>query len=597
MATFKQYLQNRWYRWMSQDRTVAYPYQFQYWRNVNVRNEKWWVMLSSRPILYSTTTWPYAWVIQIAPAGSVYWSSDPEYTQSYCLTYDSWTDVCSLREWMLAKLWDTTALSQPLLNCQSWLRTSWQDQYINVPFWPRIKTFRDWVFVVNGSPATLYFRWDSNGTDQPWINVMSLVAELADWQTYWTDFIVHAVYNYADTFFLVAIWWVLLRFQPLTDNYTDLANWKIIRYFGVWKNIVWLSQSWNYLKIYVTDWVTTECHYAQWTFDLEESGLVQTCKFEWRLIEDCLVSDWIKDYWLFKTNIWIRLLEIDWYSYNVIRETERRWVENWTDEQAHKIEELIFHDKPNNHWHYASKLVWYNWVLYCSLAYDGIWTFTKESVWSHWWAWWWVVEWWEELWRDWQAVTAPCIQMSIQWWILMWLSLNPFISPWGLAYLNMFKMEINDYPNMYSWEWYIIWNVYDWGVWSSFKKNVSTTLVCGNSMPRTSVNWLLWLCYRYDRVNNALIHYRDYWMSPIKMIETSWIYDTIFITSIQNDLTNISAQEIGAEPEKFNRPRNTIEYIIQLNCPLDANWNQELFVSPILYEHNLIYEDTMRKYR
>jgi len=586
MATFKQYLQNRWYRWMSQDRTVAYPYQFQYWRNINVRNEKGWVMLSSRPHTYSTdgTGTKYSWLIQIQPAWSEYWSQNPEYTYSYCLVYNNATNVCSLKTWLLTKLWETPSLSNSRLDCQDWLR----EWFITAPFWPWIREFRDWVFVINSSPAMVYFVWDNAATPQQWVDALWILWQLWTDRTYGTDGIIHAVYNFADTFFLVALWWVLLRFQQLTDDYTDLANWKIIRYFGANKNIVWLSQSWNYLKIYVTDWNMTECHYAQWTFDLEDSWLVQTIKYEWRLIEDCLVSDWTRDFWLFKDNLWIKLLEIDWYSYNVIRETERR-------RTSQVATELIFYDYPNNDWYYASKLAWYNWTLYCSLFNDWVWTFTKESVWSHWWAWWWVVEWWKESFSSWPWYVRPW-QICIQWGILFVLLLNQYVSPWEVEYEKLAKIEVNDYPEMYTNEWYIIWNIYDWWVWSLFKKNVSTTLVCGNSDPQALPKWIISLRYRYDRETNNLLT-PDTGSYGIKSIETKWIYDSVFITSIQKDLTWVSATDLWNQPEKFNRPWNTIEYIIKLHCPIDANWNIQYFVSPILYEHNLIYEDSMRKYR
>jgi len=44
--TLKQYLENSWYRWASQDRQSGYAAQFQYWENVNIRDMKNWVCLS-----------------------------------------------------------------------------------------------------------------------------------------------------------------------------------------------------------------------------------------------------------------------------------------------------------------------------------------------------------------------------------------------------------------------------------------------------------------------------------------------------------------------------------------------------------------------
>lgn len=583
MATFKQYLQNRWYRWMSTDRTVAYPYQFQYWRCVNVRNEKGAVMLASKPTLIEIPTGHYDWLVQVAPTQN--WLT-------WALKYDEVGNTCGLYLWDMT---GTTAvdLENPYAVFKNWR----QSQNRNIPYWPRIVDFRDWVFVVNSQSARIYFHpWDDWVIPSPWdpieydwIMAETIISalEVLDNTTYAWDNTIHCVYNFADTFFLVALWWVLLRYTPITNDATSIPNWKVIRYFGSWQTITGLSQSGNYLKIYVTDWNKTECHYAQWTFDLEESWMVQTIKYDWVLMEWCLATDWTKDFGLFRTSIWIRLLEMDWYSYNVIRETEKRRAQYSSTSREW---ERIFYDPESYHWETWAKVVWYNNVLYCALPYDWIWTFTKESVWSHWWVWWWVVEWWRE-----------CLggnmtqQLAIQNWILLTLLLDDYSWTWSQDYIYLWRAEICSYPAEYFDSWYIIWNVYDWWCASLFKKNVSTTLVCWNSVPNTIYNWIIRLGYRYDRANDTV--FKEYWTDFIKAIETKWIYDSVFITSVQQDIWTTPWSEIGSTPRMFNKPRNTIEYFIILHCALDSEWDPVPGQSPILYEHNLIYEDSMRKYR
>ena len=162
-------------------------------------------------------------------------------------------------------------------------------------------------------------------------------------------------------------------------------------------------------------------------------------------------------------------------------------------------------------------------------------------------------------------------------------------------------IDINDYPDFFVDSWYIIWNIFDWWCWSLFKKNVSTTLVCWNNRPQSPYNWMLWLAYRYDRANNSLLNPIIY-SNLIKVIETPWIYDSIFITSVQESVGWMSPEDIWTDPKMFNKPRNTIEYVIVLSVPTTYNSLTDDYefhnqISPILYEHNLIYEDSMRKYR
>lgn len=590
MATFKQYLQNRWYRWMSHDRTVAYPYQFQFWCNVNVRNEKWAVMLASWHTENDITTGTFQNLIQVAPG-----KTDVTFT----LTYNSIDNISTL--WITDNLlWESLPAS--LWYKQAYFK-SWKQTLSNeTPFWPRIKPFRDWVFVVNWQSERIYFTpwvdwvvepWETVAS-YDWVKAMDIVHNVWDPNvTYESDDHIHCVYNFADTFFLVATWGILLRYQPLTNDVTNMANWKVIRYFWRNRTIVWLSQSWNYLKIYVTDWIKTECHYAQWTFDLEESWIVQTIKYEWILLEDCLATDWVKDYGLFRTNIWIQLLEMDWYDYNIIRKTERRTV--MTQEPWPWVEpttEMIFYDprKKAGMWWTMAKVLRYDNTLYCSIPDEWIWTFTKESVWSHWWVWWWVVEWY----KWWSTIQ----QMMIHNWIMLTLHTTWTIG--SQSYSALCRTEINNYPNFYVEEWYIIGNIYDWWCGSLFKKNVSTTMVCGNSIPWQPYNWIIMLWYRYDRKNNTVWNPFAYWLDMVKAIETKDIYDSVFITSVQQDLWDISGEDIPTSPRMFNAPRNTIEYFIMLSVPVTVYQDEEYYhteISPILYEHNLIYEDSMRKYR
>ena len=100
----KQYLENSWYRWASQDRQTRYAAQFQYWENVNIRNMKNWVCLSwwvTKRTL-SWNTWQIAYCAKSDLMIRVYlwsktttleWIAFPE-THAYTLNTnnDIWTD-------------------------------------------------------------------------------------------------------------------------------------------------------------------------------------------------------------------------------------------------------------------------------------------------------------------------------------------------------------------------------------------------------------------------------------------------------------------------------------------------------------------------
>ena len=571
MATFKQYLQNRWYRWMSFDEEVAYPYQFQFWVNVNVRNRKWGVTLSSLPEYYSLLYRGLEWLCRTLS----YWNEE-----TIALRIDNNTAT-----WLQLDKNMNVISTNNLSWWSSILDTNNDPIDVPTPFWHYITRFRDWFFFNNAGNSKCYYEpvwWWT------WLDVWALVNTLAQGWERWTiayDFVTRCVYNYADTFFLVSLAWVLLRYQPLTNNFSDTANWKIIRYFGASKWICWLSQSGNYLKIYVTDWNITECHYAQWTFDLEESWLVQTVKYEWQLLEDCLATNWDTDYGLFYMWDWnYELREMSWYSSTLIRKTKWFYLPSLVSPYYDRSR-LFFASPVEVYWQqwptptyvnwrrWAKARVRYrDWVLYCLMG-EWIWTFTKESVWSHWWVRWWVIEW-----------DSSLSQMDFFWNEIIWLDdldiqIDPFV--YNGCY-SLYRISLDEDPEYYSTSWWIIWNVYTWGVWSLFKKNVNTTIVCWTTNTHLTVwDWdlLLSVWYRYDRES---LFADDSWFHMVKQIQPTNIYDNIFITTPQVTWE--------AQPHPFNKPRNTIEYLVALST-------DNTKISPILYEHNLIYEDSMRKYR
>lgn len=578
MATFKQYLQNRWYRWMSFDKEVAYPYQFWYWENVNIRNEKWAVMLSSLVqdyLIYHEEQQEYVpmnWIIRTKPVW--HWLHE-----DYIL-YPSWRHWDTHTDYKTAWFASVDLVHSRLTSSAVLLKN--YDNTYRCPYWPFIENFRKWVFVCNTAGTTIYYinrTWHAAISDTweiEWINILTILSNL--WyiieyaQSWWWPLpeSVTSVYNYADTFFLIWFWNILLRYEPLTDTYTDTANWKVIRDFWYWWRITWLSQSWNYLKIYVTDWVITRCHYAQWTFDLEESWLVQTVTYEWYLVEDCLATDWVKDYWLFTTHSWLRLLEMDWYSNTLIRETKRvRW---WWAIGWYYVP--LFYSKYNACWDVPARVRYHAWIVYCSIPEEWVWTFSKESVWSHWYVWWWVIEWNQKYIGQLeisQKKLVMCVANATNWEDNLDFR----------VYETLKRADLDNHPEWFNKTWFIIWNIYTAWCSSLFKKNVNATIAYwqiddDNYLEESHTN--IKLFYRYDRIwlNWKQPNNWDYWWNLIKNITVNNVYDMAFTTTWSS----------------FNVPRNTIQYGIVLSR--DDSYDLR---SPILYEHNLIYEDSMRKYR
>ena len=102
------------------------------------------------------------------------------------------------------------------------------------------------------------------------------------------------VINYANTFLLV---W---DFNKVWRYDTTWLPPKLIREFDSSYLVYAMTQEWNYLKIYTSNWVSTKVHYAKGTFDVEYTWLIQTVSFVWLSINYwCVASDQWTDYAVF----------------------------------------------------------------------------------------------------------------------------------------------------------------------------------------------------------------------------------------------------------------------------------------------------------
>lgn len=475
-------MENSWYRWGSQDRQTWYGSQYQFWYWVNTRDMKNWVCLawwvkSTRTYDGKATYFVYNWKL-------------------YALT-SSWK-VIDTSDW-------TTKIS--------WLTWWWllKNQYAY--------QFGNWVFCALWNKIRVviwsWSTWTKVDVTPTWFNNITCML------------------NYANTFMLFWDGNKLWRFDYSMWTYVA-EMFKQIRKFDSWYVIYWLSLEWNYLKIYTSDWKNTKIHYAKWTFDVEESWLVQTISFKWMwLMENRVASDQWRDYVLF--DIWndLKLSKISWYNKTDIKWTQRFW-------SAADVWNFFSVNYPYVH---AS-----DWVLFVWTD-EWIWTFTEYN----WWLWWWCLEFPSSNWEQ-----ISCIFRYNEELYVCYVWTNSYTE-------KVFDLSFQ--PTVYQSTWYIIWRVFDWWCGSLFKKNIQTTITY--KMP---TNTSMELSYRYDR--------KTYWYSKSNfksvkiMSDTTTCYD-IIVPTTDND---------------FNMPRNYIEYRIDLNTSSTSK-------SPILFEHNLLYNDSMRKYR
>ena len=503
----KQYLENSWYRWASQDRQTWYAAQFQYGENINIRDMKNWVCLSWWKTNKSSQTKKFVYFV-----------------------YDE-------RLYAFTGNWDIIDVAAGTVKCSVTVNVS--QILCAEPFW--------WNIYVTS------LNWHFYEIDPSWVNWTATDCNVS---FPWAD----VMLNYANTFLLI---WTYNELWKM-----DLVMWsptfKKIREFKSWYNIYWLTQEWNYLKIYTSDWINTKIHYAKGTFDVEDTWLIQTVTFKWMSITTwCVTSDQWTDYALFSFWTWEhKLAKIQWYNKTDIKRTQTWW---W---------EKVFTNSSTEPNIMAS-----DWVLFVAMD-EWIWTFTEYN----WWLWWWCVEFRAETWR---TITSM-FRFKEQLWVCSKSSTSFYEDYYDLSF----------HPAKYHTDWFIIGRVFDgWCAWL-FKKNDQATITY--NMPAwTSME----LSYRYDR--SSFWYDKSNFLLIKQLTDTDNCYDVIFPTTpstqeqslltLENDdlilLENgnwILLEDLLVCP--FNKTWNLLEYRVDLSTTSTD-------ITPILFEHSLTYYDYMRKYR
>ena len=511
----KQYLENSWYRWASQDRQTWYAAQYQYGYGVNTRDMKNWVCLA----------WWDNYVMSITEKFVYFCRQNTLYTLSYdwIIRDMEWTVKCTITSF-------------------------WNDvnEVVCENFW-------DYLFVINDK--------------QKVFKVETATWTVTDGTPSVPDFLLTnqlCMLNYANTFLLIWCADTLIRIEL---QWSIVVS-KVIRDFDSSYYIVWLTQEWNYLKIYTTDNKDSKIHYAKWTFDMEDTWLIQTVSFKWLSIQqNCVTSDQWNDYVLFRVKQWdYKLAKISWYN-----KVDIRCTQTWGSSQI-----FTASGKPSI---YAS-----DWVVFANML-DWIWTFTEYN----WWLWWWCCE-----------FPTPW-NPSVTWLFRYWES-SYYCFSWFDYDVRYFDMSFH--PDTYQDNWYIISRVFDWGCWSLFKKNVQATV---------TYNMPVWtemeLSYRYDR--SSFWYSKSDFLSIKKLTDTNECYDIIFPTTPWAQDTNLLELENGWNILlengngilledllvcPFNKTWNYLEYRVDLSGYTDPDTNKTT-KTPILFEHSLLYDDRIRKYR
>ena len=176
---------------------------------------------------------------------------------------------------------------------------------------------------------------------------------------------------YSGSVLLVGKWNILRRYVPIGSPELPVW-WKAIRVFKEWDQIVWLTVSGNYLKIWINERnINTKILYVTGTFDAEDWWVINTIEWDnmvclWAV---CTISN--VDYALMRSstdNTIVYFYSIDWYTKSLIRRTK------FANGQANQLEYFTVG------WDTIKPQIKRD-IAYMPMG-DGIWTFGMNKLWQ-----------------------------------------------------------------------------------------------------------------------------------------------------------------------------------------------------------------------
>ena len=496
----QQRIENKWYWWHWQDSFLWIDWQFQYWQNINIHNELKGFQLNTLEEVSNNTTRIYIkvfqnWMIRIRDNWDVY-------------TTNNALRPTEVFVWATT---DTKIIEATFFK---------DDEFVFGEKVQRITDLSPFTITDITPPAVWSFPW--------WTTLINS-----------TDFIGWvSVLNYRNTLLVVWIKNYLLTYDPVL---WWTAGRKVVREFWQWQ-VVWITTVWNNIAVRLNyNWLDSRVFYLNWTFDVEDNGVINTVPFEWLSIRK-VVQMWNSSFALCKDLIdgySSSFYEISWYDKRIIKKsTDNFWNTNYPN---------VF-------------VVWNSYQVYWN-DWDSVYMPMEDWIWSYWKK---------------SSLVDNCI--NLEWsndltWITHKTYLNSCVFGRYLyvAYLeNGVRKEWRYYIWYKNKQWYtnktwiMISRVYTWILQRKFKTPYELNI--SYQLDKLSAN--PWQIKVYLRHNRPAYNYTD-WRELVATI---------------TDNTKM-AYKVIASQTAILRDFNCLEYKVELIRWSDAT------VSPIFYELHLVYEE------
>lgn len=521
-----------WTDWTAQDTYYWLEHSFQYAANINCDDELHWLKLSQKVI----NSWSYGscqlvsfwdkWVVAL-PLN--WWNVNLIKCNGSSI---SWSYFWPTPK----KAWDSDIVP--------WTEFQWRFWY-----WTTVEWYSWLVAIWWSGDIKSFVPYDHlESTDDSIMDKETAINPMVDAIT--------AIINYNNTRLVVAAWTWIRVYYPELDDWESMwkTAWKKVMDYQAWVYVVWLTCTFEYLKVRAVDkWWNTKIYYYQGNNNLRDTFVYNVVALTNERVTRVYSINWV-DYYV---------SSVDWTDWYVNFNKMVGNVPIPLFKQREWLDPMDINTKDPYFVWPCSIAAWYQmWSYYVADSY-GIWKFnyTPNSY--------------DKWYMKWKLNSSP---VQAHWLCVCWSFVYFSDDNWCHA-----ARLYDTWVDWYETDWILISREFEWKEWATITKMLDEIRLGYEMNPNTNSNW--WIDV-YVSPNNLwesttpVGNWSDGWYHVMSLSQTN--------ADTRTEKSNAVNNFIDGLPSSFAFDWQTITYAIRIRIVKDWEYANS-HATPIVRQIDLKY--------
>lgn len=532
-----------WRDWISQDPYYWLSNSFQYSENLNTDDELHWIKLSQKVESANVCA-----NCQLISAEENVFAIPLNWWKLKHFKYNTWTSPVDT--WI-------TIPSDTYINW-AWNGVVFQDRlwfWLNVRWsWSQSWDTGSWLF-------RIWVNWQNWEVlipkDHPTMTDEDISNPSSAWSGYWQMLTwISSILNYNNTRLVIWVWQYLRVYYPELDTTSGDGRtwWKVVQKFENWCNIIWLTCTFQYLKVRVTDaWWNTKVYFYQWNNDLRNT-------FVYDLVD------------LTNTKV-ERIYPINWIDYYTASLDWTRWFITFNKLIWNTPIQLLKQRPWLSQYDVNQKATYFVWPTSHNAGYvDGAF-YVADSYWV--WKFTYNPEWYDKWYFKWRLNNSTT---NTPWLAIQHNFLFVSDENW------LHKMRLYDtWVDWYQSKWILISREMEWTHWWCVSKMLDEVRLHFELNPLVASDKNVWDIDIYVSPNNM-------WKRVDPTADSTWWYHVVHIDWSSNSQNRITRYEKTNQLNNVNQtPAFEFDWETITYCVVITKWETNAQWTPIVREVDLTY--------